>query len=906
VNVALGPGTRLGAYEILSLLGRGGMGEVYRARDTRLEREVAVKVLPDLLSSDSERLARFEREAKTLAALNHPNIAHIHGIEDALGTPALVMELVEGPTLADRIAKGPIPPDEALPIAKQIADALEAAHEQGIVHRDLKPTNIKVREDGAVRVLDFGLAKALDPMTSTSTNPTLSPTLSVHATQAGVILGTAAYMAPEQARGRGADRRSDVWAFGVVVYEMLTGKRAFDGESITDIVAAIVRDEPNWTLLPSQVTPAMRTLLARCLAKDGRTRIPDMSVVRFLLADAETSRRDSGQSPVPVARRSVGVIAAAAAVAGAIVTSATAWWIAQSRPAPVPRPAHFVLGMPPDLPVETGGPDRSIVIAPDGAHIVSVNGTTAGVGGQLMVRSLDQTDAQPIKSVAFARAPFISPDSRWIGYFDANTLKKVPITGGPPVMICNVSGGSRGSTWGPDKTIVFATNDSSTGLLIVSADGGEPKVLTKPDPAHGELDHLFPSFLPGGRFVLFTIAASTGSVDDGMIAVLDLKTGERKTVVHGGSFAEYAASGHLLYASGGALHAIRFDLNRLEVLGDPVIVVDHLRTEASGATQFAVAPTGAFVYVTGGSGNSEERTLVWVDRQGREQPLSTPVRAYIHPRLSPDGARVAVAILDREQDIWILDLARHALTPLTFGPAAESYPLWTNDGRRVVFRSARSGIPNVFWQLADGTGSVEQLTSFTQFPTMAHAFASDGQTLVIQAGSHLATMRLDDRQKITMIAEAPGIQGNAALSPDGRWLAYNSTESGQPQIFVRPFPNVDAGRWQVSNSGGVRPAWGSGGQELFFVSTVNGIGGSIMAVRVHTTGTFTYDTPTKLFDARPYYFAPPNRTYDVTPDGQRFLMIKPAASTAETSDQPAKVEFVLNWFEELKPRVPLK
>jgi serine/threonine-protein kinase len=903
VNVALGPGTRLGAYEIISLLGRGGMGEVYRARDTRLERDVAVKVLPDLLASDSERLARFEREAKTLAALNHPNIAHIHGVEEALGTPALVMELVEGPTLADRIATGPIPLDEALPIAKQIAEALEAAHEQGIIHRDLKPTNIKVREDGTVKVLDFGLAKALDPVTSTSTNPTLSPTLSIHATQAGVILGTAAYMAPEQARGRGADKRSDVWAFGVVVYEMLTGKRAFDGDSVTDIVAAIVRDEPNWSLLPREVTPAMQTLLARCLAKDGRTRVPDMSVIRFLLADADTSRRDSGPAHVPVARRSVGVIAAAAAAAGAIITAATAWWIVQSQPTPAQRPAHFVLVMPPDLPVATGSPDRSIVIAPDGAHIVSVNGTTAGVGGQLMVRSLDQTEPQPIKSVPVARAPFISPDSRWIGYFDAGSLKKVLMTGGPPVTICSVGGGSRGSTWGPDKTIVYATNDSSTGLLMVSADGGEPKVLTKPDPAHGEQDHLFPSFLPGGRFVLFTIA-TTGSVDDGIIAVLDLKTGERKTLVRGASFAEYTASGHLLFGSGGALHAVRFDPNRLEVLGDPAIVIDHIRTEASGATQFTVAPSGAFAYVTGGSGNSQARTLVWVDRHGREQPLGTPVRAYIHPRLSPDGSRVAVAILDQEQDIWILDLARQALTPLTFGPAPESYPVWTPDGRRVVFRSGRSGVPNAFWQLADGTGTVEQLTSFTQFPTIPHAITPDGQTLVIQAGSHLATMRLDNRQKITTIAEAPGIQGNAALSPDGRWLAYNSIESGEPQIYVRPFPNVDSGRWQVSNSGGVRPAWGA--RELFYVTSASGIGGSVMAVSVHATGGFTYDAPTKLFDTQPYYFGSPNRTYDVTPDGQRFLMIKPFLSTAETTDQPAKVVFVLNWFEELKARFPLK
>jgi serine/threonine-protein kinase len=903
--MALVPGTRFGGYEILALIGSGGMGEVYQAKDTRLHRDVAIKVLPTEVASDHDRLSRFDREAQLLASLNHPNIAQIYGVEDSTGVPALVMELVEGPTLADRIARGPIPFDEALPIATQIAEALEAAHEQGIIHRDLKPANIKVRPDGTVKVLDFGLAKALEPVASAPGNATMSPTLSIHATQAGIILGTAVYMAPEQARGRPADKRSDVWAFGAVVYEMLTGQCAFNGDSVTDIVAAIVRDEPDWSLLPPQVMPAMRTVVARCLAKDRRLRIPEMSVVRFLMADANESRPPAEQTRGSVSRHSVSRIAAAVAALSAIVTAVAAWWIVQSRPSPAPRPAHFVLVMPPDLPVQTGVPDRSIAIAPDGAHIVSINSMIGGGGGQLMVRALDQLDPQPIKGAVLARAPFVSPDSRWIGYFENGELRKVSMSGGAPITICPVSGGTRGSTWGPDKTIVYATNDASTGLFIVSADGGEPKVLTRPDTAHGEMDHLFPSFLPGGRSVLFSIA-TTGSIDNGMIAALDLKTGERKILVRGGSFAEYAASGHLLYASGGAVRAVRFDPNRLEVLGDPVIVADQVRTESSGAAQFSVAPTGAFAYVSGGSGDSEARTLVWVDRRGGETPLSVPVHAYIHPRLSPDGSRVAVAIINRDQGIWIWDLARQMLTPLTFGPAAaDSYPVWTPDGRRLLFRSGRSGIPNVFWQLADGTGTVEQLYPGNQLLLIPHAITPDGNTLVVQAGSHLGVMRLDDRQKITTIAEAPGIQGNAALSPDGHWLAYNSTESGSPQIIVRPFPNVDAGRWQVSNSGGFKPAWGSGGRELFFVSSA-GFGGSVMTVSVHTDGGFTFDSATKLFDARPYYFTPPNRTYDVTADGQRFLMIKLITPTSETTREPARTVLVLDWFEELKARVPEK
>jgi len=597
--VTLATGTRLGVYEIAVQIGEGGMGQVYRATDTRLKRQVAIKVLPPSVAGDADRLARFRREAEVLASLNHPNIAQIYGLEGRDGQDGpeghdggfLVLELVEGPTLADRIAQGPVPLDEAMKIARQIAEALEAAHEQGIIHRDLKPANVKVKDDGTVKLLDFGLAKALDPAGTAAGSATMSPTLSIHATQAGIILGTAAYMSPEQAKGRPTDKRTDVWAFGCVLYEMLTGRRAFEGDDVSDTLAVVLRGQPEWSALPPDVSPALRSIIERCLAKERSGRIPDLSVVRYLMADAATDR----PAAPSVARRSgfkTALIASTAAIAAAAAAAAVMWWAMRARPASPERPARFALALPGPLVL---GPDRAIVLTPDGRHVVSVIGASAAGGGQLIVRSLNELDAQPIKSVTGARAPFVSPDSRWIGYFDQGELKKVPLTGGPPITMCRVSGGTRGSTWGPDNTIVYATNDATTGLMSVPAGGGEPTILTKPDPAHGELDHLFPSFLPGGRAILFTIATS-GSADNGVIAALDLKTGQRKTLVRGGSFAEYSPTGHLLYASGGSVRAVRFDVDRLEVSSDPVVVLDQVQTESSGAAQFSVDSTGALVY----------------------------------------------------------------------------------------------------------------------------------------------------------------------------------------------------------------------------------------------------------------------------------------------------------------------
>jgi serine/threonine-protein kinase len=575
--MALSIGSRLGPYEIQSAIGAGGMGEVFRARDTKLQRDVAIKVLPDLFATDPERLARFRREAQLLAALNHPHIAAIYGFEDSGDTHALVLELVEGPTLADRIARGPVPIDEALPIAKQIADALEAAHEQGIVHRDLKPANIKLRPDGTVKVLDFGLAKAMEPAAASNINVTMSPTLSLQATMGGMILGTAGYMSPEQARGKPVDERADVWAFGAVLFEMLTGSPPFPGEDISHILARVTERDPDWSTLPT-LPPAVGIVLRRCLTKDPRQRMRDIGDVRLVLEGAfDTAPATMPQTP-PAPRRPLWRLVAfvgvpALAVGGVLLGGAT--WLTV-RPA-APQPVRFAIVPPSTQPLTLQGFQRDIAITPDGRHIVYRVGPAGTQGSQLVVRSLDQLDACVLPGISSIRSPFISPDGHWIGFFEGEAggeLKKVSILGGPPIALCHFSGNPLEASWGPDGTVIFADSDRSTGLLSVNADGGEPTVLTKPDFSHGELDHVMPFMLPGGRAVLFTILAVGSSSGSAQVAVLDLKSGQKKVLIRGGADARYVDTGHLVYAADGTLRAVRFDLGGLEVTSDPVPVVE--------------------------------------------------------------------------------------------------------------------------------------------------------------------------------------------------------------------------------------------------------------------------------------------------------------------------------------------
>jgi serine/threonine-protein kinase len=907
-------GEKFGPYVVAGKLGEGGMGEVYRARDTKLNRDVAIKVLLAAVANDPERLARFRREAQTLASLNHSGIAQIYGIEDSSSGPFLVMELVEGPTLADRIAVGPIPVDEAITISRQIVDALEAAHERGIIHRDLKPANIKVRDDGAVKILDFGLAKALDPGAGNREPGTdaNSPTITSPAmTQAGLILGTAAYMSPEQAKGRPVDKRTDVWAFGCVLYEMLTGKRAFGGEDVTDTIAAIVRGEPEWNVLPQDTPPQIRLLLKRCLDKDRRTRIGDISVARFLLDE----RVDSGPAleAAPAARSAPWLLAAGVVVGltlGVIAAAVAGWAL---RTSPTPLPARFLYTPPAAQPLAIQGNDRDVVLAPDGSFLVYRTGLTATQQVSLMVRSMNELDGRPLAGTVPARSPAVSPDGRWVAFSAAGELRKVPIEGGPPTTICKLAGAIRGISWADDGHIIFAASQIFA-LQRVDADGGEPQQITK--PADGVYHHQ-PFVLPGSRTVLFTSVAR--SVQTTTVEVLDLVTGAQKTVVNGGFDPGYFDPGYLVYVvsdqgrnlTSGSLRAVRFDERRLETVGDSVMVVDRLAVMATGIANYSISRSGGLVYIPSSSIEAQliRRGLVWVDRKGQETPIPIETRGYEVARLSPDGGRVALDVRDQTNDIWVWDLARRTLTSLDRDLSQDMAPVWTPDGHRVLWTSTRGGtVPNLFWQSADGTGKVERLSinAGNQFPT---SITPDGNQLLYFGSSQAQSLdiftmdlRGNDRKPTPLISSSAAEMG-PEISPDARWLAYHSNESGEYQVYVRPFPNVDDRRHQISTDGGTRPLWSRKGNELFYIDSR----GLLNAVSVKVEGgKFAPGVPTVLLKT-PYHYGYSRlgldlRGYDIAPDGQRFLMIK----DMDPGQAPtlAGMVIVLNWIEELKARLP--
>ena len=896
------------------------MGEVFQARDTKLNRDVAIKVLPDVFASDTERLARFNREAQTLAALNHPHIAQIYGLEESSGVRALVMELVEGEDLSQRIARGAMPLDEALLVAKQIAEALEAAHDQGIIHRDLKPANIKVRRDGTVKVLDFGLAKLADVgITASHANVTASPTITSPAmmTGVGVILGTAAYMAPEQAKGRPADNRSDIWAFGCVLYEMLTAQRAFPGDDVADTVATVLKSEPDWNALPADVAPPVRTLVQRCLAKDRRLRVAHISTALFVMNESASLVSAAPVQPLsvlprlPLWRRLV-MPAVALIVGGASVGAGV--WLA-TRPG-VPHVTRFSLSRTGTGALAVDNQSRDLAITPDGAHIIYKGfGST---GTQLFIRALDQLELTPLTSLGqVPRAPFSSPDGRWIGFVEVGNpvmLRKIAISGGPTLPLCGLDGASRGATWGDDDSIIFATAATSTGLQRVSSAGGEPTVLTKPNRERGESDHLWPQFLPGSQAVLFTITATTGGIDASQVAVLDVSTGTQKILMRGGSQAYYMPSGHLVYVAAGTLRAVAFNLERLEVTGTAIQVLPEVATLPNGTAEFDIARDGTLVYVAGGAGVTM-RTLVWVDRQGREEAIkSAPARPYSSPQLSPDGTRVALDIRDQETDIWVWDLARETLTRVTTDPGLDLAPVWMPDGRRLVFSSQGGGAAgSLFWQAADGTGKAERLIESSNLQR-ASAVLADGtrvlfsefrgfeaSTAPLATGADVMMLTLQKDRRVQPLVQSPLVDRNGVVSPDGRWLAYESNDSGRFQIFVRPFPDVNEGKIQVSTIGGTEPRWARNSQELFYLAP----DGALMSVRVERGPTWRAGMPIKLIDV-PYARRSDisnSQTYDVSPDGKRFLMIKEGSGPDQT---PPTIEVVQNWFEELKRLVPAK
>ncbi len=785
--------------------------------------------------------------------------------------------------------RGPISVSESLGIAKQIADALDAAHERGIVHRDLKPANIKITPDGVVKVLDFGLAKVSAGDAATA-DLTQSPTVTVGVTREGMILGTAAYMSPEQARGQPVDKRTDIWAFGCVLYEMLTGRLAFLGQTVSDVIAAILEREPDWSALPSATPPAVRDLLRSCLEKDPRQRLRDIGDARVDLE--ETSTRSSAVTGATRPRR----FAAAVAAASIVMAIAAVFFVELMRDSPIQR-SSVRLSLVPRLDQPLTRSDRTFVISPDGTRLVYRSGSD----GALMVRAIDRLDAVRLGTITGARHPFFSPDGQWVGFFEGvstTELKKISINGGPAIPVCRARGGARGATWGVDDTIVFST--SAGHLLRVPASGGQPTVLSTPDTAHGERGHIYPSFLPGGRSVLFTVTSVGNPLEDGQIAALDLKTGRRENLLSGGSQPEYIETGHLVYGSGGALRAVRFDASSLKVSGDPVLVADRVATLATtGAVEYSVSASGTLVYLAGGVMGAN-RVLVWVDRQGREEPIGAPPRMYAYSRLSPDASRAALDIRDREEDIWIWDFARKTLTQLTADPALDTMPVWTPDGARVIFRSARSNTPGLFWQRADRTGQAERLTGS---PTNANAWSisPDGTRLIVTESGRLGILRIDGAlgnggtgsRPVDALSVTPLLVGpRAALSPDGRWVAVEVED----QIYVRPFPNLDDGSWQITTNGGTRPVWSRRGDELFHLDA----SGTMMATPIQTAPRFQPGQSTKLFQSR-YVTGGSGFSYDVSPDG-RFLMIKDAA-VEEVATYPI---VVLNWMDELRRLVPTK
>jgi serine/threonine-protein kinase len=917
--LALNPGTRLGPYEITSLLGVGGMGEVYRATDTNLKRQVAIKVLPAAVAGDSERLARFQREAEILAALNHPNISHIHGLEKADGTIALVMELVEGPTLADRIAKGAIPIDEALPIARQIAEALEAAHEQGIIHRDLKPGNIKVQRDGTVKLLDFGLAKALEPG-RTAPGATALSTIGPMTAQ-GAVVGTAGYMAPEQANGTSVDQRVDVWAFGCVMFEMLTGTRTFEGQDLLQTLTAVIKSDPDWARLPHEAPSTIRRLLKRCLAKDRGERLQAIGDARLEIDDA--LRGADGPGPARAAPSTPHfqalVFAAGVGLLGGIVVTALVMRGGQPRGVAPPQtggvarvlvslaPADQLLGNSAVERLTEGRPSRTaFALSSDGRSLV-FSAVQQG-HQQLFFRALDQLEATPIPGTEGAMNPFLSPDGRQVGFFAGGAIKKLTLPGGAGATVVCETPTVFGATWGTNDMIVFASQNSA--LLQVPAAGGTPQPITRLDTSSGELSHRLPHWLPGNKAVLFTVTeALFPKWEDTHIVMQTLGTGAR-TDLGTGADAHYVSTGHIVYVRGGVLMAAPFDLERLTVTGGAVSVVPDVMQAAympntandSGAGQFDVSASGSLVYIKGGVFPDLQRALVWIDRTGASETLTAPLGPYYAPRLSPDGKRVLTWTSGKDRNIWSYDLERGTLAPLTV-EGRNSYGLWTPDGRRIIYVSD----DGLMLKSSDGTGAAERLTTRENagYPS---SWSPDGQTLAFfePSGEDIFLLPLAGDRKPRPLVQTKYSESQPEFSPDGHWLAYTSNESGRSEVYARPYPGPGS-RVQISIDGGAAAGWVPGGGEIIYEagSSQNRLPdlATFMSVEVSTSPAFHAGVPKKLFERVSPTSTRPVRGYDISPDGRRFLMTADKARPPNTTTQVILVE---NWFDELKRLVPTK
>ena len=899
------------------------MGEVYRARDTRLDRQVAIKVLLESFARDPERMVRFEREARLLAALNHPNIAQIYGLEESGSTKALVIELVEGPTLADRIAEGPIPFEEALSIARQVSEAVQAAHDQGIVHRDLKPANIKLRLDGSVKVLDFGLAKFSDPGAASGAGPaialTMSPTvMSPAMTQAGFILGTAAYMSPEQARGKAVDERADIWAFGVVLYEMLTGERPFRGEDITDTLASVVRDEPDLSKVPVRV----RKLLARCLDKDPRRRLRAIGDAWDLLDDAGAG----AMTPVSnrprrldlLIRIAAGLLAAVSLVLGVLYVSEL-----QSRTRSTgdatPRVSRLTVTLPEHARLsDRRGGSSLLAISPDGTQIAYVGETARAGGGdgvQIYRRSLDRLDVVPIPGSQGATAPFFSPDGRWLGFnlTPSRTLKKIGLEGALPAAIGELPfPAARGIAWTADDVIYYGILGGD--LWRIPAAGGKATLFAGADALRREkeITRRFPYALPDGKTLLYVALPTSASgfatgfdFNAAQIVALDVRSGKRTVLLTGGFGPQYVSSGHLVFARADGLYAAPFDLPTLTIRGDAMKVISGVRSfSGNGFANFAVSTNGSLVYAPGQDTNdaAQGTTAVWVNREGHERPLARWSNSFNQERLSPDGKRLLIHGNSATSDLGIQEIERGILTRFTETPTGSSAPVWSADGASVAYTrpdaAFTAGPFTLVVRSADGTGT-ERVLLERPIPVAAESWSADGKWLAFTettpgTGSDIWVLPQDGSGKPSAFAASPAVEQHPRFSPDGRWIAYESNESGRSEVFVRPWPITGGGRYQVSTSGGVNPEWASDGRELFFQN-----GGAVMRVSVQAGVAFGSTLPVRLFE-RPAGGV----LLGVAPGSREFVMRRSPAEQAGPGISELIV--VQNWDEELKRLVPVK
>ena len=885
-------------YRIVDMLGEGGMGVVWRAVDTTLDREVAIKVLPAGMSNQPDRLARFEREAKLLASLNHPNIAGIHGIHELEGNPFLAMELVEGEDLQQRLSRGALPLRQTLEVALQIANALEAAHESGVIHRDLKPANVKLTDDLVVKVLDFGLAKALAGPSQSGASPSVSPTITAGGTVAGMVLGTAAYMSPEQAKAKEVDRRADIWSFGVVLFEMLSGRRLFQGEGISETLAAVIMKDVEWGSLSADTPQPIRRLLERCLERDPKLRLRDIGDARITIEGVLEGREDlSAVGPAPTRRprwtSTAPWIVAAAALAG------LGWsWLTGDEP-PAPSPAlRFTMALAEDQPIEdSAGP--LLAISPDGRRIVYV-GEEDG-RDVLFLRRTDQSETVPIPGTQGGDMPFFSPDGEWIGFSAHGKLKKVSVLGGPPTTLCDASA-MRGGTWGTDGTIVFAPSRRG-GLVRVSDAGGDPEQLWSPEGPSDGFTHRWPDFLPGNHAVIFTSSTDSSSLSSGFseseVAVYSFDDDRVKTLVEDAMFGRFVPPEFLVYARESTLFAARFDPRRLEIVGPAVPVLEGVESSTGYLTsQMASSDDGILVYLRGGRGQ-ELRTLAWIDRNGREQPASAHERGFVRGDISPAGTHVAYAIADTsdgQEDIWILELERDTLTRLTFDEAKDTIPIWSPDGQWITFASERGGGPlNLYRKRADGTGDVERLTTSedSQWP---NSWSPDGTTLAFgqynpENQGDLLLYRPGADPEISVFLAKPHWEWGMRFSPDGRFVAYSSSESGLAEVYVR---SVDGsgGQVKVSTSKSREVEWASA-DELIFRS-----GEDLMSVRLsEESGVLKPTLPQPVVDLpMPQW----SRRFRVSSDGQRILASKSLDGVSNRRD-PA---VVINWIDELEAKVP--